>query len=86
LIERIRALLKQKRSLAGAKAPKEGSGRAKLFVEKQSAGWAQPLIFLLIRIPGLRLASSKRIINDSVFLNHTANPVDFAGIHLNNQY
>lgn len=71
-----------KRSLAGAKAPKEGSGRKKLLVEKQSAGWAQPLVFLLIRIPGLRLASSNGIISERCIFGHTVNPVDSLGIYL----
>jgi hypothetical protein len=72
----------KKRSLAGAKAPREGSRRKKLLVKKQSAGWAQPLVFLLIRIPGLRLASSNGIISEGPFFGHTANPVDSFGIYL----
>ena len=67
----------KKRSLAGAKAPVGGKREGRTFlVKKQSAGWAQPLVFLLIRIPGLRLASSNGIIGESLFFSHTAIPVD----------
>lgn len=55
-------------------------------MEKQSAGWAQPLVFLLIRIPGLRLASSNGIISERPFFGHTANPVDCLGIYLKKSY
>ncbi len=55
-------------------------------VKKQSAGWAQPLVFYLLRIPGLRLASCKRIINESGFSDHTANPVDYAENYLKKSY
>lgn len=55
-------------------------------VEKQSAGWAQPLVFLLIRIPGLRLASANGIISERPFFGYTANPVDSLGIYLKKSY
>jgi hypothetical protein len=66
----------------GRRLLKEGGGRAKVLAEKWSAGWAQPLVFLLIRIPGLRLTSSSGIIDDKPFSGHTANPVDYVGIYL----
>jgi hypothetical protein len=66
----------------GRRLLKEGSGRAKILWKKQSAGWAQPLVFLLIRIPGLRFTSSNGIIGESLFSSHTANPVDSFGIYL----
>jgi hypothetical protein len=54
--------------------------------EKQSAGWAQPLVFLLIRIPGLRLASSNGIFRESHFFSHTGIAVDSVGNYLKKSY
>jgi hypothetical protein len=69
---------RKKKEPAGVAGSWKGEADIKIImVEKEGGGWAQPLVFFIIRIPDLRLVSPRRIMATQLLLRYTANPVFF---------